>query len=260
MEVRDEAYLDYKRGLKYKEIAEKYDVTISAVKSWASRYWKTKDSKMVAPETKKVATKSSAETSKKLQPSATSKPKKRGAPKGNKNTVGNKNNYKHGLYSRIYFDTLTEDETDMIKDLRTYSEEDLLVDQIALLTVRERRLMQSIKKYTEGKGGQSLSSVFTSEDKRRFENDEDKEEYERRQKEKVSNGDRLPGTAYHVNTTTEANYNIIQRLEDALTKVQDKKLKAIESLNRLRSQKNADAKDEVVDDWVSAVMGCESNE
>ena len=34
------AYEDYKNGMKYKQIAEKYDVSLSAVKSWASRYWK----------------------------------------------------------------------------------------------------------------------------------------------------------------------------------------------------------------------------
>ena len=34
------AFEDYKKGLKYKEIAEKYGVSVSAVKSWASRYWK----------------------------------------------------------------------------------------------------------------------------------------------------------------------------------------------------------------------------
>ena len=39
-EIRDKAFEDYKKGMKYKEIAEKYGVSLSAVKSWASRYWK----------------------------------------------------------------------------------------------------------------------------------------------------------------------------------------------------------------------------
>lgn len=30
---------DYEKGLKYREIADKYDVSISTVKSWKSRYW-----------------------------------------------------------------------------------------------------------------------------------------------------------------------------------------------------------------------------
>lgn len=36
------AYEDYLSGMKYKDIAAKYDVTINTVKSWKSRYWKDK--------------------------------------------------------------------------------------------------------------------------------------------------------------------------------------------------------------------------
>lgn len=39
-EIREQAYVDYKKGMKYKDIAEKYGVSLSAVKSWAARYWK----------------------------------------------------------------------------------------------------------------------------------------------------------------------------------------------------------------------------
>ncbi len=53
------AYDDYIAGMKYKEIAAKYEVTINTVKSWKSRYWKDKkgctQKKRVAH--KKVATK-----------------------------------------------------------------------------------------------------------------------------------------------------------------------------------------------------------
>ena len=53
------AYEDYIAGMKYKDIAAKYDVTINTVKSWKSRYWKDKkgctQKKKVAH--KKVATK-----------------------------------------------------------------------------------------------------------------------------------------------------------------------------------------------------------
>lgn len=37
------AEADYKKGLKYKEIAEKYDVSLSTVKSWKLRYKWTRD-------------------------------------------------------------------------------------------------------------------------------------------------------------------------------------------------------------------------
>lgn len=86
----ESAYEDYKKGLKYKEIAQKYGVSVSAVKSWASRYWKSDkgcNHKKLQP--KKVAT-------------------KKGGQPGNKNAVGhggtgppgNKNAEKYGFFSK----------------------------------------------------------------------------------------------------------------------------------------------------------------
>ncbi|MFI3604974.1 terminase small subunit [Vagococcus fluvialis] len=52
------AYKDYKDGMKYKEIAEKYDKSINTVKSWKSRYWNdiTDTTNEVATKDKKVCT------------------------------------------------------------------------------------------------------------------------------------------------------------------------------------------------------------
>lgn len=74
------AYEDYKKGLKRKEIAEKYNVSINTVKSWKTRHWNKMDKKEGAP------------------------PKKqKGAPLGNKNATGppgNKHAEKHGFFSK----------------------------------------------------------------------------------------------------------------------------------------------------------------
>lgn len=48
------AYQDYLDGMKYKDIAAKYGVSVSTVKSWKSRYWKDKK---LQPKKSKVATK-----------------------------------------------------------------------------------------------------------------------------------------------------------------------------------------------------------
>ncbi|NKC67195.1 terminase small subunit [Vagococcus fluvialis] len=52
------AYKDYKDGMKYKEIAEKYGKSINTVKSWKSRYWNdiTDTTGEVATKDKKVCT------------------------------------------------------------------------------------------------------------------------------------------------------------------------------------------------------------
>ena len=56
MSARDDARKDWESGMKYKDIAEKYRVSESTVKSWASRYWKNNSDKV-------------ATNQKKLQPS-----------------------------------------------------------------------------------------------------------------------------------------------------------------------------------------------
>ena len=51
------AYIDYLKGMKYKEIAEKYGVTINTVKSWKTRYKWTKDQqKSMHTKSEKVCT------------------------------------------------------------------------------------------------------------------------------------------------------------------------------------------------------------
>lgn len=51
------AYVDYLKGMKYKEIAEKYGVTINTVKSWKTRYkWTKDDKKSVHTKPEKVCT------------------------------------------------------------------------------------------------------------------------------------------------------------------------------------------------------------
>lgn len=62
MEKWELAYKDYQQGMKYKEIAAKYDVSINTVKSWKSRKWGVPSEKKVAHKTQKVAHK------KELQP------------------------------------------------------------------------------------------------------------------------------------------------------------------------------------------------
>lgn len=59
MKPWEAAQADWESGMKYKQIAEKHGVSLSTVKSWATRYWKNAG---LQPTSEKVATK------KKLQP------------------------------------------------------------------------------------------------------------------------------------------------------------------------------------------------
>lgn len=115
MEVRDKAHADYVKGMKYKEIADKYDISINTVKSWKQRNnWQRKALKKGAPKGKK------------------------GAPFSNGNAVGNcggpggpKHNHKavtHGLFAK-YLPPETEE---LVKAIEKKSTIDILWDNICI--------------------------------------------------------------------------------------------------------------------------------
>lgn len=119
---------DYMAGMKYKDIAAKYGVTLNTVKSWKVRYgWNKKG---VHTKSEKVCTQK----------------KKRGGQPGNKNAVGhgaprgNQNATKHGLFSRY----LPEDTREIFFSLDSADPLDLLWDQIKLAytaIVRAQQIM-----------------------------------------------------------------------------------------------------------------------
>lgn len=255
MDNRDKGYTLFKKGLKYKEIAEKLGVPESTVKSWATRYWKKGKvaSEKVASKKKKVATEDATSTT----------PKPRGAPKGNANGVGNKggappgnqNAVTHGGYAAILFDTLDETEHSMINQMQP-NEEQLLIDEINLLTVRERRIMQRIAEYQ--KAPLAISNTVRTEDKRTFDSPEDEALYHERIQEKIDEGKQLPGREYTTHTTTEASYSIVLKLEEALTRCQAQKQRAIDSLYKLREERRANNQAQDIEDLLDlreAVFG-----
>ena len=54
------AELDYKSGMKYKDIAEKYNVSLNTVKSWKTRYWGKVADKKVCTQKKGMHTRKKA--------------------------------------------------------------------------------------------------------------------------------------------------------------------------------------------------------
>lgn len=195
--------------------------------------------------------------------------RKRGGQPGNKNAVGNnggaplgnKNAWKHGAWSKVYLDTLDKDEIEMLENMPD-NEEVFLEEQIFLFSVRERRFMKAIQQYKDIQGGLAVSEVITEKTTRDFGKNSDKAAedealYNEMIRTKIENGERLPGNAVDVTTKTEATYSIIQTLERELTNIQARKTKCIESLAKLRLEKEQSGNsktNEVIDDWVSAVL------
>jgi len=146
--IRDKAKYDYIKGMKYKEICDKYNLSINTLKSWIRRYgW---------ADQKRNKNKKGAQKN------------KRGAPFGNKNAVGNsgggapignKNAEKHGFFSKyLPEETLNIMQEILEKDPLDILWENIMIQYAAIL--RAQRIMYVRDKkdktvervgYTEGK-------------------------------------------------------------------------------------------------------------
>ena len=164
---------------------------------------------------------------------------------------------KHGGYSAVYWDTLDDEERELIETM-PQDEEEILINQIMLFTVRERRIMKAINKYREAKGGVYVSGVTKFEEKRMFKDDAERELYDNRVQEKVEKGDRLPGEHYSLQTMTSSSADLVARLEKELTSVQSQKTKAVDALAKLRFEKEKIAGEskgnELVRTWAESVI------
>lgn len=251
-------YLESKGNMKLVEIAEKLELPDNKIRKWKSLDgWEAK----LHPATGKNSKKKQVERSTSEKGNV---PSKRGAPKGNKNAKGASGNpspkkpVKHGGYVPVFMDALDQDEQELVGGM-TEDEEMLLIEQIQLFSIRERRILQAINKYREISGEVAVADMSRYEDKRSFKDKEEEAEYDRRQKIKVDKGDILPGKAYSIQTHTTNKDMVIARLEQELSTVQSKKTKAIEALSRVRLEKAKIEQETVgsavVDDWISAVLG-----
>ncbi|MBX7001904.1 hypothetical protein EX219_09935 [Bacillus aerophilus] len=123
-----QAEKDYVKGMKYKDLAEKYGVSINTIKSWKKRHgWERKKG---APKRKSVHT-------------------KKGGQPGNVNALGNsggaapirnQNAKTHGFYSKH----MPEETLEIMQDIQEFSPVDLLWEQIQIqftAIVRAQKIM-----------------------------------------------------------------------------------------------------------------------
>ncbi|EPY2306798.1 phage terminase small subunit [Clostridium sporogenes] len=127
-DIKEQAKKDYLKGMKYKDLAEKYSVSLNTIKSWVKRYgWSEEKKQMGAHKNKK------------------------GAPLNNKNAVGhgapakNKNAEKHGFFSKY----LPDETLDIIQEIETKTPLDMLWDQMMIqyaAIIRSQKIMHVIEK------------------------------------------------------------------------------------------------------------------
>jgi len=257
-DTRERVLSAYRKGAKPGELAKKYGVSVNTIKSWIRRA-------NAPPKGKPGAEDAGTEGASK---------RKRGAPKGNRNAVGNSggpplgsaNALKHGGYSPVYWDTLTAEEQALIEGEAQDSEQ-LLREEIALLSIRERRILARIRVFTEAAeqtesgAGQVTAGVIRTEKLREFpggSGEEDRALYEQVQSEKVQEGELLLGHGYSLTTRTESAYDVIHRLEEALTRCQAQKQRCIQTLISLQKANGDMAEVEDLED-VEALVYAEQN-
>lgn len=138
---------------------------------------------------------------------------------GNKNALGNKgghgtDNNKNavvtGEYENIYKDVLDEEELTLYEQIKTDDREQLLIEDYKILTIREKRMLTRIKELKQR--GKDMTINFI------------------RSKKSKSETETI--------TDAEPTLNMIQRIEDGLTRVQEAKRKCLESLEKLNSNED----------------------
>lgn len=136
-----------------KEIAAELGVSETQVRKWKSQDRWDGDGKGTLPK-----------ESAKGKGNVTKRP--RGAPKGNQNAVGNHggapkgntNSMKHGAYRQIFDGILSEEEHVFVENM-SFNQADLIRQEIATLTTRERYLMREIVKLRSNSSNLAIHTV-----------------------------------------------------------------------------------------------------
>ena len=136
-----------------KEIAAELGVSETQVRKWKSQDRWDDDGKVTLPK-----------ESAKGKGNVTKRP--RGAPQGNQNAMGNHggapkgntNSMKHGAYRQIFDGILPEEEHEFAKQM-SFNQMDLIRQEIATLTTRERYLMREIVKLRSNSSNLAIHTV-----------------------------------------------------------------------------------------------------
>ena len=216
---RDKAFELWKESGKsrtLKEIAQELGVSESQVRKWKNLD-KWDEAQALPNVTKSIG--NAAESKGNVTSEENTPKRKRGGQKGNQNR------YVHGLYANPTMDMIPQEELNRLSQMNFDNPAELLIDEIMLLTVRERQLMESIQKYQDQKNGLSLDGVT----RRTVESEGVK-------------GSR----SKQVETTTRTRdvFDVIQKLQAELTKVQKEKRQYLSELRILRTQKAQMPKEE----------------
>lgn len=199
-----------------KEIAQELGVSENQVRKWKNQdNWENRETLPNVTKSNGNAIQTNGNVTNQSKPAK----RKRGGQKGNQNR------YEHGLYANPTMDMIPQKELERLQRMDFEDEESIIIDEIILLTSRERQLMESIQRYQDQKNGLSLDGVT-----RRV----------------VENEGARDSRSKQVETTTRTRdvFDVIQKLQAELTKVQKEKRQYLSELRILRTQKAQMPKEE----------------
>lgn len=216
---RDKAFELWKESGKsrtLKEIAQELGVSENQVRKWKNQdKWENREALPNVTKSNGNTIQTNGNITNQSKPAK----RKRGGQKGNKNR------YEHGLYANPTMDMIPRQELERLQRMDFADEESIIIDEIILLTSRERQLLESIQRYQDQKNGLSLDGVT-----RRV----------------VENEGARDSRSKQVETTTRTRdvFDVIQKLQAELTKVQKEKRQYLSELRILRAQKAQMPKEE----------------
>lgn len=211
-----ELWLESGKNRTIKNISEELGVSENQVRKWKNQdNWENKE----ALPNVTISNGNTAQTNGNVTNQSKPAKRKRGGQKGNKNR------YEHGLYANPTMDMIPQKELERLQRMDFEDEESIIIDEIILLTSRERQLLESIQRYQDQKNGLSLDGVT-----RRV----------------VENEGARDSRSKQVETTTRTRdvFDVIQKLQAELTKVQKEKRQYLSELRILRTQKAQMPKEE----------------
>jgi|GEM_PF-5994322 len=207
-------------------ISEEIGVPLNTVKSWKRRDKWDDDPKAIPKGAPATAPATAPETE--VAPENAPAPKrKRGGQKGNKNAVhnrggapiGNRNAVTTGEYARLLFSDLTDDERALIASVPECTV-DLMRRDLALLCVREKRMLERIRRLRETAEKDMMYNEITRHHTVHI---------------KAGNTETTDST----NTSITPVIDRIGDIEEALTRVRREKQRLINAINE-QEQKNGD--------------------
>lgn len=261
----------YRKGLSFKEIAERIGVTAQTVRRWRNaECWDDPERK------KREASKARTQRSinaRNREPDDPLPPT--GAPEGNVNAVGhrssiapgNKHAWKHGAYSAVSFSTLSAEEQELVNGMDDIDPEEQLIMQLQLFTVSERRMMHALKHLSgiddadpDGHG-LFLSEESREQYKRDFKDEKEEQQYMDAVQDLVNKGERLPGESYKVTTVKRSTLDTMTRIQQQLTNTQSKKLDTIRLLYQIREDRRKHdelaAGSSAINAWIESLLEIE---